>query len=66
MDNRFEEWVGHPNKRTFVPVEDHFTFAHHQGWWASGWRGTAAEVKARKFFYKNKPLPADILESETW
>ena len=57
MDNRYEEWVSHPNKRTFVPVNDHFTFAHHQGWWASGWRGTWSEAEQRKSFFANRPLP---------
>jgi len=63
-EKRFEEWISHPRGRVFVSIDDHQRQAGQQGWWATGWRGTATEVATRKAFYAHMPLPAAELESE--
>jgi hypothetical protein len=62
-EKRFEEWIAHPSKRAFVPIDDHSAYAGQQGWWATGWRGTAIEVEARKSFYASRP--SLVLEPES-
>ena len=47
-EKRFEEWLGYPDKRIYVPVEDHAVYANQQGWFFSGWQGDAAAVAQAK------------------
>lgn len=35
----YEEWIGYPDRRDYVPLDKHDTMSCRQGWWASGWRG---------------------------
>jgi hypothetical protein len=58
----FEEWIAYANKRVYVPVEDHLTYANQPGWFPSGWRGDAQAVeRLRK---ELRPAPASQEASE--
>ena len=50
----FEEWLSFPDKRRYVPLEEHAYMANQQGWFLSGWQGEAAAVEQ----LTERPAPA--------
>lgn len=43
-DDLYEEWIAHPDKRDFVLHKEQSTYAYKQGWFRSGWTGSAEDV----------------------
>ena len=44
-DDLYEQWVAYPDKRVYVHVEDHWSYAVRGGWWVTELTFTKDEVQ---------------------
>jgi hypothetical protein len=52
----YEEWVTAAGRRVYVLLEEHNTYASSEGWWTSGWRGSAVDGER----VQPKPAPTMV------
>lgn len=51
----YEEWLAYPDRRAYIPRNQHASYANQSGWWCSGRVGLGAGML---------PVPAFMAEPE--
>jgi hypothetical protein len=46
VPEKFEEWIAHPDKRSYADASMHNFYGSRAGWWCTDWTGDAAAVRA--------------------
>ena len=59
----FEEWIAYPDRRAYIPREEHFSYGAKPGWWVSGWTGNSEAVERMEAQYRRRQ--AVVLEPES-